>query len=235
MRDHGTLSASPARAWRRSSSRCRRGGRGAGRRDEPRSHGCRSAGSAPARLRPVTRRYFVTTFGCQMNAHDSERIKGMLEELGLGEAAERRGGRRRRLQHLHDPREARHEARRLPRRGERAQAARPRPRDRRRRLLRRGAARADLRALPRGRRRLRPRLDRASRRLARRGRGGGRARPLRPRRPRVRGDAADAPRAAVPGVGAGLDGLQLGLLLLHRPGRARPRAEPPARARSSPR
>jgi tRNA-2-methylthio-N6-dimethylallyladenosine synthase len=30
-------------------------------------------------------RYHVTTFGCQMNAHDSERIKGMLEELGLGE------------------------------------------------------------------------------------------------------------------------------------------------------
>jgi tRNA-2-methylthio-N6-dimethylallyladenosine synthase len=35
------------------------------------------------------RRYYVTTFGCQMNAHDSERIKGMLEELGLGEAASR--------------------------------------------------------------------------------------------------------------------------------------------------
>jgi tRNA-2-methylthio-N6-dimethylallyladenosine synthase len=33
------------------------------------------------------RRYHVTTFGCQMNAHDSERIKGMLEDLGLGEAA----------------------------------------------------------------------------------------------------------------------------------------------------
>ena len=32
------------------------------------------------------RSYFVSTFGCQMNAHDSERIKGMLEELGLGEA-----------------------------------------------------------------------------------------------------------------------------------------------------
>jgi len=32
------------------------------------------------------RRYHVTTFGCQMNAHDSERIKGLLEELGLGEA-----------------------------------------------------------------------------------------------------------------------------------------------------
>ncbi len=34
----------------------------------------------------MSRTYFVTTFGCQMNAHDSERIKGMLEELGLGEA-----------------------------------------------------------------------------------------------------------------------------------------------------
>ncbi|HSP72870.1 MAG TPA: tRNA (N6-isopentenyl adenosine(37)-C2)-methylthiotransferase MiaB, partial [Gaiellaceae bacterium] len=33
------------------------------------------------------KRYRVVTFGCQMNAHDSERIKGMLEELGLGEAA----------------------------------------------------------------------------------------------------------------------------------------------------
>jgi tRNA-2-methylthio-N6-dimethylallyladenosine synthase len=32
------------------------------------------------------RRYSVVTFGCQMNAHDSERIKGMLEDLGLGEA-----------------------------------------------------------------------------------------------------------------------------------------------------
>ena len=32
------------------------------------------------------RTYSVTTFGCQMNAHDSERIKGLLEELGLGES-----------------------------------------------------------------------------------------------------------------------------------------------------
>jgi len=37
------------------------------------------------------RRYHVTTFGCQMNAHDSERIKGMLESLGLGEASEPEG------------------------------------------------------------------------------------------------------------------------------------------------
>jgi tRNA-2-methylthio-N6-dimethylallyladenosine synthase len=33
--------------------------------------------------------YHVTTFGCQMNEHDSERIKGMLESLGYVEAPER--------------------------------------------------------------------------------------------------------------------------------------------------
>lgn len=41
--------------------------------------------SDPATVRAV-KRYHVSTFGCQMNAHDSERIKGMLESLGLGEA-----------------------------------------------------------------------------------------------------------------------------------------------------
>jgi tRNA-2-methylthio-N6-dimethylallyladenosine synthase len=35
------------------------------------------------------RRYHVTTFGCQMNEHDSERMKGMLESLGYHEAASR--------------------------------------------------------------------------------------------------------------------------------------------------
>jgi tRNA-2-methylthio-N6-dimethylallyladenosine synthase len=35
------------------------------------------------------KRYHLTTFGCQMNEHDSERMKGMLESLGYGEAAER--------------------------------------------------------------------------------------------------------------------------------------------------
>jgi tRNA-2-methylthio-N6-dimethylallyladenosine synthase len=39
-----------------------------------------------ARYSPGMKRYHVTTFGCQMNAHDSERIKGMLESLGLGES-----------------------------------------------------------------------------------------------------------------------------------------------------
>src|SRR4051794_7005946 len=33
--------------------------------------------------------YHVTTFGCQMNAHDSERMKGMLESLGYEEVPAR--------------------------------------------------------------------------------------------------------------------------------------------------
>ena len=37
----------------------------------------------------AVKRYHVTTFGCQMNEHDSERMKGMLESLGYAEARER--------------------------------------------------------------------------------------------------------------------------------------------------
>jgi tRNA-2-methylthio-N6-dimethylallyladenosine synthase len=37
----------------------------------------------------TTKRYHVTTFGCQMNEHDSERMKGMLESLGYTEADDR--------------------------------------------------------------------------------------------------------------------------------------------------
>jgi len=33
--------------------------------------------------------YHVTTFGCQMNEHDSERMRGMLDSLGYEEASER--------------------------------------------------------------------------------------------------------------------------------------------------
>jgi len=41
----------------------------------------------------VTRakRYHLTTFGCQMNEHDSERMKGMLESLGYEESPARDG------------------------------------------------------------------------------------------------------------------------------------------------
>jgi tRNA-2-methylthio-N6-dimethylallyladenosine synthase len=35
------------------------------------------------------KRYHLTTFGCQMNEHDSERMKGMLESLGYVQAPER--------------------------------------------------------------------------------------------------------------------------------------------------
>jgi tRNA-2-methylthio-N6-dimethylallyladenosine synthase len=37
------------------------------------------------------RTYHLTTFGCQMNEHDSERMKGMLESLGYREVGERDG------------------------------------------------------------------------------------------------------------------------------------------------
>jgi tRNA-2-methylthio-N6-dimethylallyladenosine synthase len=39
----------------------------------------------------MAKQYHVTTFGCQMNEHDSERMKGMLESLGYVEAPERDG------------------------------------------------------------------------------------------------------------------------------------------------
>ena len=37
------------------------------------------------------KRYHLTTFGCQMNAHDSERIQGMLESIGYAESPDRAG------------------------------------------------------------------------------------------------------------------------------------------------
>jgi tRNA-2-methylthio-N6-dimethylallyladenosine synthase len=39
----------------------------------------------------LRKRYHVTTFGCQMNEHDSERMKGMLDALGYDEVAQRDG------------------------------------------------------------------------------------------------------------------------------------------------
>ena len=36
----------------------------------------------------MNKRYHVTTFGCQMNEHDSERMQGMLEAIGYAEATE---------------------------------------------------------------------------------------------------------------------------------------------------
>ena len=165
----------------------------------------------------------VTTFGCQMNAHDSERIKGLLEELGLGEAQ--------------TPDDAdvvvfntctireKPDTKLAAYLGE----ATARKREDPGRVIAVGGCYAEAQRerifelYPGVDVAFGPGLDRASRRVARRRRRGGRARPLRPRRPRVRRRAADAPRAGVPGVGAGVDGLQLDLLVLHRPGRPRPR------------
>ena len=44
---------------------------------------------ATLRNRPGMKTFHVTTFGCQMNEHDSERMKGMLESLGYREAQAR--------------------------------------------------------------------------------------------------------------------------------------------------
>jgi tRNA-2-methylthio-N6-dimethylallyladenosine synthase len=41
--------------------------------------------------RPGVATYHLTTFGCQMNEHDSERMKGMLESIGYREVDERAG------------------------------------------------------------------------------------------------------------------------------------------------
>ena len=44
-------------------------------------------GSVPSAPMPApAKRFHVTTFGCQMNEHDSERMKGMLGSLGYAEA-----------------------------------------------------------------------------------------------------------------------------------------------------
>src|SRR5439155_949074 len=40
------------------------------------------AAPSAASLRPVSRTYHLTTFGCQMNEHDSERMAAMLDALG---------------------------------------------------------------------------------------------------------------------------------------------------------
>jgi tRNA-2-methylthio-N6-dimethylallyladenosine synthase len=44
-----------------------------------------------ATLSAMQGRYHVTTFGCQMNEHDSERMKGMLDSLGYIESEDREG------------------------------------------------------------------------------------------------------------------------------------------------
>ena len=41
-------------------------------------------------LADAPKSYFIVTYGCQMNAHDSEKMAGILEEMGMTEAKDRR-------------------------------------------------------------------------------------------------------------------------------------------------
>lgn len=41
-------------------------------------------------LADTPKSYFIVTYGCQMNAHDSEKMAGILEEMGMTEAKDRR-------------------------------------------------------------------------------------------------------------------------------------------------
>src|SRR3954452_6008045 len=68
---------SPARSSRSSSTRARSRSPSSGSR------------GPPTTLVSQMKRFHVTTFGCQMNEHDSERMKGMLESLGYSEVPER--------------------------------------------------------------------------------------------------------------------------------------------------
>ena len=48
--------------------------------------------------RPMS--YHIVTYGCQMNAHDSETMSGMLERMGMKEAEDRKKRRSGDFQHL---------------------------------------------------------------------------------------------------------------------------------------
>ena len=49
--------------------------------------GCSASGSEPRKL---SMKYFIETYGCQMNVHDSERIAGLLEQAGYDATSEPR-------------------------------------------------------------------------------------------------------------------------------------------------
>ena len=171
------------------------------------------------------KRYHVTTFGCQMNVHDSERIKGLLESVGLGEASEpadadflvfntctiREKADDRLVAHLMD-----------------ARAAKQRDPDK---VIVVGGCWSesmkdelfeqfpfvDLAFGPGNIHRLGDFIEAG---------GDDRPRPLLDVR-QLRGRLAAEARPAPSGLAADLDRLQLQLLVLHRPERPRPRAQPP--------
>src|ERR1700722_1915607 len=58
-------------------------------RSSPADRDQRPRQPAEPRYACAMKSYHLTTFGCQMNEHDSERMKGMLESLGYAQAEER--------------------------------------------------------------------------------------------------------------------------------------------------
>ena len=96
----------------------------------------------------MTRRFYVRTYGCQMNEHDSERIAGLLAADGMEPTDDLDDGRRRRAQHLLHPRERRQQALRAPRPAEGAEGRPARSADRGRRVPGPEGPRADRRAAP---------------------------------------------------------------------------------------
>ena len=166
------------------------------------------------------KRFHVTTFGCQMNEHDSERMKGMLESLGYSEVPEREDAdlilfNTCSIREKADERFVSHLLR-----GAGAQAARSGARDRRRRLLGAVGQGPGVPRVPVRRRRLRARPGAQARRVP------DQRLADRPGLLRVRGlhrpPAAQA-RARPPRLGADLRRLQHEVLVLHRAVDARAR------------
>ena len=58
----------------------------------------------------MARKFYIRTYGCQMNEHDSQRLAGLLVADGLESTDERRRRRRGRAQHLLHPAERRQQA-----------------------------------------------------------------------------------------------------------------------------
>ena len=176
----------------------------------------------------MPRRFYVRTYGCQMNEHDSERIAGLLAAEGMEPTDDLDDGRRRRAQHLLHPGERRQQALRPPRRLKALKDGRPGPPDRGGRLPGPEGPRADRRA------------GRPRRRRVRHPQPGPRA-PTLLERARLEGpiveilEEHEAYPSALParrerrplGLGHDPDRLRQLVRLLHRADRARRRGQPP--------
>ena len=101
------------------------------------------------------RTYEIRTYGCQMNAHDSERVAGLLEDAGYARAPDGRDPRPGGVQHVRRQGERGRPALRQPRPPAAREEGARGDADRRRRLPGADGAGADHQARPLGRRGLR--------------------------------------------------------------------------------